>query len=214
MKKINNVIFDFDGVIADSHAYHFNRMVELARDNLGVTQDEKKVISEIRSKSYMELMKTFKISWTKLPLIYMMIRHAQEDMYNSIEKIKIFPGMKKVLLNLKNQGYNIAILSSNIEKSVRAFIEINGIDVFNDIYCGTNILGKTAAIDSLLKKNGWDMDKSVYLGDEIRDVEACRKLGIKIIGVSWGLQRPSALKKFGADYIAKTPPDIMKIVSS
>lgn len=212
MKKIKTVIFDFDGVIADSLPYHFKQMVEIARKNFGVKGNEKKIIDEIRTKSYFELMKTFKISWTKAPLILKIIHQARENLFNNIEKIKIFPGTKKLLINLTKRKLILIILSSNLEKTINKFIELNKIDYFNQIVCGTNILGKAVEIESLLRRNNWKKEEAVYIGDEIRDVEACKKIGMKIIGVSWGFQKAEVLKKHGADYIAKKPNDILKII--
>jgi phosphoglycolate phosphatase len=53
----------------------------------------------------------------------------------------------------------------------------------------------------------------IYVGDETRDVEACKKVGIKIIGVTWGLHTPKALKKAGADYIINKPDEFHKILT-
>ncbi|MCR4313329.1 MAG: HAD hydrolase-like protein, partial [Candidatus Roizmanbacteria bacterium] len=61
----------------------------------------------------------------------------------------------------------------------------------------------------------FELDRSevIYVGDEIRDVEACKKTGIKIIGVSWGLHTIEALEKAGVDYITKKPLEIFKILA-
>jgi phosphoglycolate phosphatase len=50
------------------------------------------------------------------------------------------------------------------------------------------------------------------VADEVRDVLACQKAKIKMIGVSWGLAKSETLKKAGADLIIKKPSEILKII--
>jgi phosphoglycolate phosphatase-like HAD superfamily hydrolase len=42
----------------------------------------------------------------------------------------------------------------------------------------------------------------LYVGDEVRDVEACQKVGVKIIAVTWGLNSQEALEKAGAETVS------------
>ena len=111
MKNIKVVIFDFDGTIADSLPMHFNKIIDLAKKRFSVDKKEKEIIEEIKNKSYFELMKFFKISWIKIPIILGIIKKSQKDLYLQIDKIKIFPGMAKLLKNLKENNYKIGILS-------------------------------------------------------------------------------------------------------
>ncbi|PIV09239.1 carotenoid oxygenase [Candidatus Roizmanbacteria bacterium CG02_land_8_20_14_3_00_36_15] len=216
MQKIKMVIFDFDGTIADTLPFSFKNVIKIARILKINNLSEKQIIKEIRTKSYRELMTLggMKLSWFKLPLIMGIIRKMQEELYGEIETIKIFPGIKKLLKDLKKRGINLMILSSNLEKNVKKFLLVNQIDFFDFIDCGSHILGKAAAIDNLLKKNNFKEEKTVYVGDEIRDIEACKKIKMKIIAVSWGLNKAHILKKYGADFIVSKPSEILKIISS
>lgn len=207
------VIFDFDGVIADSLSYHFKKMVDIAKKDFGLKESDKKILNEIRSKSYLELMKTFKISWVKIPKILILINQAQEEVYKNIEKIKIFPGIKETLIKLKKTKKRLFILSSNLEKTIKKFIQLNKIDFFDKVYCQVNLLRKTYGLKKIIKENRLNKKDVVYIGDEIRDVQSSIKAGIKVIGVSWGFQKSQVLKECGANFIAKKSLDILKIVS-
>lgn len=206
------VIFDFDGVIADSLSYHFKKMVDIAKEDFGLKENDEKILNEIRSKSYFELMKTFKISWVKIPAILRLINQAQNEVYKNIGQIKIFPGIRELLMKLKKREVKLFILSSNLEKTINKFVKLNKIDFFNKVYCQTNLLGKASLMKKLIKENQLNKKDIVYIGDEIRDVEASKKVGIKVIGVSWGFQKSEVLKKHGADFIVKKPLDILKII--
>jgi len=213
MKKIKMVIFDFDGTIADTLPFSFQKFLEIAKlfqiDDL----TDRQIINEIRSKSYQELLQgSFKKAWLKLPFIVYMIKNMQKELEKEIEKIKLFPGIKRVLGDLKKNGYKLAIISSNRKESIDKFIKYNNIDMFDFIHGKTDLFGKADYLEKFVKDFKLKKSEVIYIGDEIRDVEACHKVGIKMIGVSWGLHTVEALKKNGVDYIANKPMDIMKII--
>jgi len=213
---IKTVIFDFDGVIADTLSFTLKKITQLTQKIKIKNLSEENLIEDLRSKKYQELLK--EVGWQffifRLPQIILAIKKAQEELYFQIDKIKIFPEMKKLFADLKKQGLTIALLSSNLEKNVKKFLEVHKIEnVFEKIDCGSQLLRKDKAITNFLKKNGWRQSETVYIGDEIRDVEACKKTGIKIIGVAWGFQKADILQKYGADFIARKPSDILKIIN-
>lgn len=212
---IKTVIFDFDGVIADTLPFTLKKITQLTQKIKIKNLSEEKLIENLRSKKYQELFK--EVSWWfiifRVPQIILAIKKAQKELYFQIDKIKIFPGMKRLFADLKKNNLTIALLSSNLEKNVKKFLKVHKIEnIFEKIDCGSQLLKKDKAINNFLKKNGWKQSETVYIGDEIRDVEACKKTRIKIIGVAWGFQRAEILQKYGADFIAKKPSDILKIV--
>ncbi|PIQ72639.1 carotenoid oxygenase [Candidatus Roizmanbacteria bacterium CG11_big_fil_rev_8_21_14_0_20_35_14] len=212
MKMIKTVIFDFDGTIANTLPYTFRNLFELLKEEK-VNINEQKMIKDVRSKNFQELMKEWKISWVRLPFILGKIKQIQKDLFNEIEKIKFFPGIKKLLVELKRKNYILAILSSNLDNNIIKFLKLNNLDYFDYIHCGSEILGKSVAISNFIKENGWKKEESIYVGDELRDLEACQKSGVKMIGVSWGLNTTEILKKRGADFIASKPSKILKIIN-
>lgn len=213
MKKIKFVIFDFDGTIANTLPYTFDKLSKLLkREKINTT--EKQLLKNVRTRNFHELMKEWKISWLKLPFILREIKQIQNELYLQIDKIKVFPGMETLLKELKKQGYILAILSSNLEKNVKKFLLVNNLEMFEHVDCGSQILGKAEAINNFLKKNKLVKEECIYVGDEIRDAEACKKARIKMIGVSWGLNTSEILKKNGVDYIAQKPSEILQLINS
>ncbi len=214
MKKIKTIIFDFDGVIADTLPFTFKKIIEIANFLEVNNLTEKQIIREIRSKNLKELLDSggLNIACLKLPFVFGMIKKMQVDLGKEIEKIEVHPGMKKLLLDLKKNHYHLVILSSNIKENIVRFVDINQINFFDFIEAKSNIFGKAGELEDFIKKYKLNKSEIIYLGDEIRDVEACLKVGVKIIGVSWGLHRPDILKAHGADFIVNKPSEILKII--
>ena len=214
MKKIKYVIFDFDGTIADTLPFSFQKFLEIARllkiDDLS----EKEIISEIRSKSYQELLKgSFKRAWLKLPYVVNIIKNMQIELEKEMDSIKFFPGVKKLLYDLKKEGYKSAIISSNRVENINKFIKYNNLNVFDFIHGKTDLFGKSGHLGKFIADFKLEKSEAIYVGDEIRDAEACKKIGIKIIGVSWGLHTVKALKKSKVDYMVRKPKEILNIVN-
>ena len=206
---IKYIIFDFDGTIADTLPFSFQKFLEIAKllkiDDL----NDQEIIKEIRSKSYQELLKgSFKRAWLKLPYVVNMIKNMQVELEKEMENIKFFSGVKKLLFDLKKAEYKLAIISSKRIENINVFIKHNNINIFDFVHGKTDLFGKAGYLGKFLSDFKLDKSKVIYIGDEIRDVEACKKVGIKMIGVSWGLHTVEALKKAGVDYIAKKPLEI------
>ena len=138
----------------------------------------------------------------------------QVELEKEMENIKFFPGVKKFLFDLKKEGYKLAIISSNRKENIDKFIKFNKLNVFDFVHGKTDIFGKAGYLEKFLKDFSLKKSEVIYIGDEIRDVEACKKVGIKMIGVSWGLHTIQALKRIGVDYIAKKPVEILKLITS
>jgi phosphoglycolate phosphatase len=213
MKKIKYVIFDFDGTIADTLPFSFQKFLEMTRLLNIEDLTDKEIIKEIRSKSYQELLKdNFKRSWLKIPFVINVIKNMQVELEKEMHNIKFFSGMKKFLFNLKKEGYKLAIISSNRVENINKFIKHNNLDIFDFVHGKTDLFGKSGYLGKFLTDFKLDKSEVVYVGDEIRDVEACKKTGIKIIGVSWGLHTVEALNKAGVDHIVGKPSEIFGII--
>jgi phosphoglycolate phosphatase-like HAD superfamily hydrolase len=57
-------------------------------------------------------------------------------------------------------------------------------------------------------------DNVIYVGDETRDIEACHKVGIPIISVTWGLNnnKKSSLA-CSAQQLARSPKEIISCIN-
>ena len=66
--------------------------------------------------------------------------------------------------------------------------------LFDDYECGTDLFGKAAKIDRLLQRHRIAPERFLLVGDEIRDIEAARKAGVRVASVGWGYNHVDALR--------------------
>ena len=62
-----------------------------------------------------------------------------------------------------------------------------------------------------MKKYGFKKDQVLYVGDEIRDIVAAKRLGIKIAAVAWGYNSLKALKEQEPDYLIHKPEELLTL---
>lgn len=212
--KYKTIIFDFDGTIANTLPFTFKKILEIARSLKLSHKTDQQVLKEIRSKTYRQLMKEYKLSWLKLPWVVSMTRKTQTELTKIIDRLKPFPDIKSTLAALKRKKIKLGILTSNIEDNVNRFISANNLPVFDFIHCERNFFGKDIALKNLIQKYRLDKNSTIYVGDELRDIEACKKIGIKIVAVGWGFNTEKLLINHNPDYFINQPKELLSLVKS
>jgi phosphoglycolate phosphatase len=131
---------------------------------------------------------------------------------SQIKTLKVFKGLPGVLTKLKTLGYSLNILTSNSKQNVELFIKQNDLLIFDQVCGDVSLFGKDKAILNFIKQNSLSKDKAIYIGDEIRDVVACKKAGIEIIAVSWGFNSKAGLQKSQPDYLIDKPTNLLSLL--
>lgn len=207
---VKYVIFDFDGTLADSAEIAFTTSNIIAeRHNFRKLKFEE--IEHLRKLSVHDRFKYMKIPIYKVPFLapeyYSVYREA-------MHKLELFSGMKKLTEDLHRQGYGIAVISSNSEHNIRGFFKEKNINNIDDIICSNHIFDKDKIISRFLKHHSLKPVEVIYVGDELRDIKACKKTGVRIIWVEWGLDLLSTVLSAQPDFIAYEPNDIKNIIES
>jgi phosphoglycolate phosphatase len=205
---IKYAIFDFDGTVADSKERAFELLNDLS-EKYGFRKIAKEEADTLVLLSMKERLKLLKIPIVQLPF---MIVELRKNYASILPFIQPFLGIKEVLLSLKQQNIRTVIISSNSVENIKQFLEKNDLDLFETIHSQSNIFGKHRSITALLHQLKIELHDVVYVGDEHRDIEACKKAKIRIISVAWGLDPIALLKKANPDYIVETPADILKVI--
>lgn len=208
MMKYDLIIFDFDGTLADTYSW-FTKGI-----NLAAGKYDFKVLSEtemevLRGKKTQEIIRYLGISWWKLPFIARYMRRLMEE---EVTNIELFPGIRELLIELKSKQINIAILSSNSTQNIERILGPELIGTIIHFECGASIYGKKKKLIKILKKFMVHPEKVLAIGDETRDVEAARSLGITAGAVSWGYSTVFALENENPDFIFSDVSDLLKVL--
>ena len=202
------IIFDFDGTIADTLEIVGEIINELS-DEYGYQKKNIEDKSIYMSKSARQFIKEdLKISWWKLPSL---VRRGKLELNKKMINIKPARGIVEVILELKSRGYVMGIISSNSEENIKTFISKNNINIFSFISSGSSLFGKARNIKRALRREKLNPENVVYVGDEIRDVDAANKAGVDIIAVSWGYNSRSSLAENHASILIDSPSQLLDL---
>lgn len=202
------LVFDFDGTLADTLASIIN-IINNHADELHIQPLSERDVDKLRGLSSREILRKYDISRLRLPSL--MLR-SQKELHERIHEVDLFPGIHDLVLALKTEGFRLGILTSNSGANVRKLLRARDLDVFDFIHSEIRFFGKKRALRRLLRKQGLRPDEVIYVGDETRDIEACRKVPIPVISVSWGFHRRDLLSALLPDYLVDSPAEILAIV--
>lgn len=207
-----HIIFDFDGTLVDSTAVIMMMYNELAKkyNFTKVTEEEYKLLNNLPLK---ERFKALNVPIYKLLLLGKVGMDFKQGYRQHINSIHPIEEMKEVLEFLQRKGYVISVITSNSATNVTEFLDFQGLKGFHEIRSSNGLFGKHKTIMKYMKENGLKREDVIYIGDEQRDIAACRKCNIDIVAVSWGLDTKEVLLAAKPNYFVEQPREIIEILS-
>ena len=141
------IIFDFDGTIADTVDALVNIANSLAVEFsfAPITPEEFLLLKNLTSR---EIFKYSGIPLFKIPFL---LKKVKKELKNKIPELKPIQGIPEALLELKENGSRLGIITSNSKGNVQEFLKINNLDNFFEfVHTGVTIFGKTTIINNVL----------------------------------------------------------------
>lgn len=205
------IIFDFDGTIADTFTPTME-ILALDYQKWGDPFHKKHTINHLRSLTIAEIVKTIPGGWWKFS--YLLLK-SKKHIDANMSKIKAYPGIIYTIRSLYDDGYPLAIVTSNKLSTVTNFLKQFNLDkAFLGIYPTKGLFRKAKKLKQVLKKYNLKPYQAFYIGDEIRDIHACQKIDLPIIAVSYGFNAYEGLAKYRPNYLAKKPIQILTYLQS
>ena len=207
---IRLVIFDFDGTLSDSGDWLLSVVDELARKfRFRTVQPDE--VDMLRNKSSRDVIAFLGISKWKLPLI---ARHVRRLVGRNAHQIELFPGTPDLLEQIAATGVKIALVTSNAEANVRKILGPEHAARIDCFACGSSLFGKAPKFRRVLKKMGVKPGEVLAVGDETRDIDAAREVGMRAGSVLWGYAAEELLIAMRPDVLFRTPQDIIEHVAA
>ena len=200
-------IFDFDGTLADSFPFFVATYNELALRHRfrSVRPDE---VAALRRASPREIMRHVGLSATMLPRVAADFIGRMRERRSSISP---FPGAAELLLDLRQRGVVLGIVSSNAYDNVAAILGPETIGAVPFHACGMSIFGKRTHLKTIIRRSGIPRSAAIYIGDQHSDLEAAHAVGVAFGAVAWGYGDFESLKAAGADRAFQEIDDIARL---
>lgn len=216
MKKEKAVIFDLDGTLIDSLndiAICANQVLKQFDLPVHEIEEYKNFVgggaeilirnctpSNTSEEKISKILKSFKE-------IYEINLHSNTKPYD---------GIFELMKNLHTQNIQIGVLSNKpheftVKYVEKFFSEYNIKESHGQKKDVPKKPNPSAAID-IAKNFNIKCQDIFFIGDSDVDIKTAKNAGMIAVGVSWGFRGTKELIENGADYIVKTPQDILKLL--
>lgn len=202
------MIFDFDGTIADTFSAVVSILNELSTE-FGYRRAAADEIPSLMLLEPRELAQRMNVPWHKLPVLAVRVR---QEMSRNMPHVRPIPGIVPALAGLRERGIGVGMLTSNNRENVSLFLAKNPELSFDFISTGSGLFSKQTRLSRLLRKHGLALSETCYVGDETRDIEAARSLGMRMVAVAWGFSAPQLLAAKQPEHLLSHPSELLSLV--
>lgn len=202
------IVFDFDGTLADSLETAVAIFQKLA-PILGLRPIED--LEAARGLTSRQLVKRLGVRLWQLPRV---VRAFRAEAIRHAPSLPLHPGVPAMLRELTDRGHKLGIVSSNGADAIRECLRRHGVEQHFRFVAGTpSVFGKRRVIRAALRAEGVSPRRAIYVGDETRDIEAGRRAGLDTVGATWGFHPRSVLLTESPTWLAGDPSEIPWLVS-
>lgn len=205
---IKVVIFDLDGVLADSKATYVET-IQKVLSKYGYKYKKNQVSEALGAK----LTHTLR-NLRKFPLsLFMKLRKEVHDsVFYKAKSLRICPYSKKVLEKLSKKNVKIVLLTNSRRDYSNSFLKKHKIlKYFDEVYGGDQFFSKKGMFKKIFRKFKVKPGEVVYVGDRTRDYDLAKMAGCKPVLVymcTW--DKESLRKKKYSRYLIKDLRDLVK----
>jgi phosphoglycolate phosphatase len=208
------VLLDLDGTLADSRpgivACFRHMLAELGHDP-AVAGDLTWAVGPPMAVSIGTMLAKYGDDRVDLGLTTYRARYTTVAIYECTP----FPGVKEMLAALRDAGRTLCVATSkrrDFAERVVDYLDLRQYlpKVYGAIP-GGGLDEKQDLLAEILRVEGFDAATTTMVGDRLHDIHAARANQIRSIGVLWGYGGEAELKEAGADLLAATPAEVVRL---
>jgi HAD superfamily hydrolase (TIGR01509 family) len=211
MYELGVVLFDLDGVLVNTVSLLKQAYRDVARD-LGIKPPDREALSKAAQIGPQRALKELFGEADDEPKVAF-------DRYwrASIKRVSCFAGIAELLRVLSSFEIILGTVTSRNSADALSLLDAAGIRSYmrTIVTWGHYRVPKPspACLLVALQKTGRQPSETAYVGDQPADMLAAKSAGIIAIGAIWDVNADEdALRRAGADVIARKPKDILPLV--
>lgn len=201
-------IFDFDGTLADTVPW-FASVINRVADRYGFKQVAERDHEMLRGFGPHRLLEVLDVPLWKVPAI---AYHVRRLMAQDIDHISLFDGVDELLRTLSQAGVRLGLVSSNSRQNVHRTLGPDNVALIDAFSCGVSLFGKASKLRGVLDACSVAREDTIYVGDEVRDIEAAREVGVASGAVSWGYNTVEALSAYDPTELFNSVDEILQVI--
>lgn len=195
--KIKLIIFDFDGVLADSFDC-FLPLIRASMKHIGFSLTRNQYRDFFMGDVHQGFM-----DFINNKRKYSTFSKFRKENFNKYYKPCLFTGAVEILKELK-KNYILTIASSGKRTNIVNLLKKNKISNLFDIILATTEYTKENMIREILRKSKMNPEQAVMITDTAGDLKVAKKSELKTVAVTWGFHSAKILKSEKPDYLANS----------
>ncbi len=213
MSKIKAVLFDFDGTIMDTNTIILQSWKHTFNTVLGRDPVHEEIVATFGEPLDVTMGKLFPDRDThEMVETY---RNYQRHIYR--DAITMFPVMKEAILELRERGYKVAIVTSRLWSSTKqGLYKFDISEMFDAVVSAEDTsIHKPDPTPCLLclEKLGIGPEEALMVGDSKFDILCAHNAGVKAVLVSWTISVSDELRRqLAPEYYIHDAMELLDIV--
>ncbi|MBO5936958.1 MAG: HAD family hydrolase [Clostridia bacterium] len=211
----DTILFDLDGTLTDP-GEGITNSVAYALKKYGIeVADRRELYKFIGPPLKDSFMKYYGFCEDKAEQAIAYYREYFRD--TGIFENRVYGGIEDMLKTLYDDGKKIVLATSKPEGFAVRILEHFELKKYFAVVAGASMDSSRSKKGDVIAYaislcDGFCRDSAVMIGDREHDIIGAKENGLKSIGVLYGYGDEAELRNAGADYIAITPEDILKLV--
>ena len=216
MKKIDTILFDFDGTLMDTNEVIIQSWQYAFRKIKGQEGDRDEIVKTFGEPIMLTLKNFFGGTDEELENFRDVYREYQRNVFE--DEIVLFPGVYDMLHRLKELGYRMAVVTSRLGESTREGLRKFGIaDLFDVVVTADDTSAHKPdpePANIALAKLGAKAENAVMAGDTRMDIGCAKNAGVISVLVGWSvaMSDEASRAEHAPDHIVDTAQDFIDLM--
>lgn len=209
------ILFDFDYTLGDS-TDGIIESTNFALENLGYHKHEREEIKRTIGYTLEESFFMLEPKGTQEEaLLYhdYFVKKADEVMVNNTV---LYPGVKELLNDLKNNGYQIGIVTTKFTYRIESIFKKNGLTGVLDTIVGGDVVTKKKpdpeGIMKALEELDCETEQVLYVGDSIVDAKCAKNAKVDFAAVLTGTTAKETFDEYPYVAILKDVQEVYQLI--
>lgn len=204
MTKNKFILFDFDGVIADSFRLAF--------------EIQKIICPHLTEDIYRKLFEGNINDWEESINVHTEECRHNVDFFTEYvprmkKKVQIVPGIKEVIIELE-KSYKLIVISSTITSPIQEFLEEHDLaNHFAQIMGNDVHKSKIEKMKMVFEEYSVEAESCVFITDTLGDMHEAEKMEVGAIGITWGFHTPETLRRGKPFRLVEKPNELLTAVA-
>jgi phosphoglycolate phosphatase len=217
------ILFDMDGTLVDIGHVHREAVFSAVRDVFGVELQQDIPPHVHQGNTQHNVMRAIgrvlglDAEWVEAHLDEAIRRQVEVTISILDRDLQhvVLPGVVSLLTALKDAGHALGLVTGTVSGVTNAVLERTGLGCFFGVCaCGDEVADRLTllqlAIDRAAQACGWapPEGEGVVVGDAVRDIEAAKQLGVRVVAVATGITPMDELQCHAPDALLASFEDV------